>query len=131
MAEWSVILPRVPPVPVPNTEVNAPQRRWYCTRNCVGPSTSLGCLQRKVTLRKQRGLFRFGTDICNKSASPLLWRTWKKASELYSSPGEIPQCQEVAPEAEDMCIICERELWGEHRALEREFFKSCKTCKKF
>ena len=20
-----------------------------------------------------------------------------------------------------MCIICERELWGEHRALEREF----------
>jgi len=30
-----------------------------------------------------------------------------------------------------MCIICERELWGEHRALEREFFKPCKTCKKF
>jgi hypothetical protein len=98
---------------------------------CGSPSTALGCLQRKATLRKQRGLFRFGTDICNKSASPLLWRTWKKASELYSSPGEIPQCQEVAPEAEDMCIICERELWGEHRALEREFFKSCKTCKKF
>lgn len=30
-----------------------------------------------------------------------------------------------------MCIICERELWGEHRALEREFFKPCKTCNKF
>ena len=30
-----------------------------------------------------------------------------------------------------MCIICERELWGEHRALECEFFKPCKTCKKF
>ena len=30
-----------------------------------------------------------------------------------------------------MCIMCERELWGEHRALEREFFKPCKTCKKF
>src|SRR5580692_3385272 len=30
-----------------------------------------------------------------------------------------------------MCIVCERELWGEHRALEREFFKTCKTCKKF
>jgi hypothetical protein len=28
-----------------------------------------------------------------------------------------------------MCIICERELWGEHRALEREIFKPCKTCK--
>src|SRR5947208_6251981 len=108
-------------------------RRTHGTeRETMGdPSTSLRCLQRKATLRKQRGLFRFGTDICNKSASPLLWRTWKKASELYSSPGEIPQCQEVAPEAEDMCIICERELWGEHRALEREFFKSCKTCKKF
>jgi hypothetical protein len=52
---------------------------------CGSPSTALGCLQRKATLRKQRGLFRFGTDICNKSSSPLLWRTWKKASELYSS----------------------------------------------
>jgi hypothetical protein len=30
-----------------------------------------------------------------------------------------------------MCIICERELWGEHRALESEFFKPCKKCKKF
>jgi hypothetical protein len=30
-----------------------------------------------------------------------------------------------------MCVMCERELWGEHRALEREFFKPCKTCKKF
>ncbi|MFZ0278803.1 MAG: hypothetical protein WA254_23925 [Candidatus Sulfotelmatobacter sp.] len=30
-----------------------------------------------------------------------------------------------------MCIICERELWGEHRALERELFTPCKTCNKF
>jgi hypothetical protein len=30
-----------------------------------------------------------------------------------------------------MCIMCERELWGEHRELEREFFKPCKTCNKF
>jgi hypothetical protein len=30
-----------------------------------------------------------------------------------------------------MCIVCERELWGEHRQLEREFFKPCKKCKKF
>ena len=30
-----------------------------------------------------------------------------------------------------MCIVCERELWGEHRALESEFFKPCKICKKF
>ena len=30
-----------------------------------------------------------------------------------------------------MCIMCERELWGEHRALESEFFEPCKTCKKF
>jgi hypothetical protein len=30
-----------------------------------------------------------------------------------------------------MCVMCERELWGEHRALESEFFKPCKICKKF
>jgi hypothetical protein len=30
-----------------------------------------------------------------------------------------------------MCIICERELWAEHRALEREFFKPCNICKRF
>ncbi len=30
-----------------------------------------------------------------------------------------------------MCIVCEHELWGEHRVLEREFFKACKRCKKF
>ena len=30
-----------------------------------------------------------------------------------------------------MCIICEHELWDEHRALEREFFEPCKICKKF
>src|SRR5205814_2050827 len=28
-------------------------------------------------------------------------------------------------------IFGERELWGEHRALEREFFKPCKKCKRF
>jgi hypothetical protein len=32
---------------------------------------------------------------------------------------------------EIMCIVCESELWGEHRALETEFFKPCKKCKKF
>jgi hypothetical protein len=32
---------------------------------------------------------------------------------------------------EDMCIVCEHELWEEHRALECEFFKPCKKCKKF
>jgi hypothetical protein len=31
---------------------------------------------------------------------------------------------------EVMCIVCEKELWDEHRALEREFFKPCKKCKK-
>ena len=30
-----------------------------------------------------------------------------------------------------MCIVCEHELWDEHRALESEFFKACKKCKKF
>jgi hypothetical protein len=30
-----------------------------------------------------------------------------------------------------MCIVCERELWGEHRSLEIEFFAPCKTCNKF
>ncbi len=30
-----------------------------------------------------------------------------------------------------MCIVCEHELWDEHRALDREFFKACKRCKKF
>jgi hypothetical protein len=39
--------------------------------------------------------------------------------------------EKMASQEEMMCIICERELWGEHRALEREFFKPCKTCKKF
>jgi len=39
--------------------------------------------------------------------------------------------QEMDSQEEIMCIICERELWGEHRALEREFFKPCKICKKF
>jgi hypothetical protein len=39
--------------------------------------------------------------------------------------------QEIISQEAVMCIICERELWGEHRALEREFFKPCKTCHKF
>lgn len=30
-----------------------------------------------------------------------------------------------------MCIVCEKELWDEHRALEREFFNPCMICKKF
>jgi hypothetical protein len=37
----------------------------------------------------------------------------------------------VGSQEEIMCVVCERELWGEHRALESEFFKPCKTCKKF
>jgi hypothetical protein len=37
----------------------------------------------------------------------------------------------MGDQEKNMCIICERELWGEHRALEREFFKPCKTCNKF
>jgi hypothetical protein len=37
----------------------------------------------------------------------------------------------MASQEETMCIICESELWGEHQALELEFFKKCKTCKKF
>jgi hypothetical protein len=30
-----------------------------------------------------------------------------------------------------MCVVCEHELWDEHRALDRLFFKACKRCKKF
>jgi hypothetical protein len=32
---------------------------------------------------------------------------------------------------EPMCVVCEHELWEEHRELERVFFKVCKKCKKF
>jgi len=32
---------------------------------------------------------------------------------------------------EIMCIVCEHELWDEHRALERELFRPCKICHKF
>ena len=39
--------------------------------------------------------------------------------------------QEMGSQEEIMCVVCEHELWDEHRALEREFFKPCKTCKKF
>ena len=38
---------------------------------------------------------------------------------------------EISTQEESMCIVCERELWGEHRALERDFPKLCKRCKKF
>ena len=37
----------------------------------------------------------------------------------------------MGSQEEIMCITCERELWGEHRALESEFFEPCKTCSKF
>jgi len=39
--------------------------------------------------------------------------------------------QKLGSEEESMCIVCEHELWDEHRVLEREFFKPCKRCKKF
>jgi hypothetical protein len=44
---------------------------------------------------------------------------------------ELPQRQELGSQEESMCIVCEHELWDEHRALECEFFKACKRCKKF
>ncbi len=46
-------------------------------------------------------------------------------------------CAPLRPKAgrrhqeESLCIVCEHELWEEHRSLEREFFKPCKKCKKF
>jgi hypothetical protein len=39
--------------------------------------------------------------------------------------------RESASLEEIMCITCEHELWDEHRALERELFRPCKTCNKF
>jgi hypothetical protein len=58
---------------------------------------------------------------------------WKKAMRVYSEKGATSTraTQAIVSEEEIMCIICERELWAEHRALEREFFKACKTCNKF
>jgi len=53
-----------------------------------------------------------------------------RRSRSYIQLGENYFTQDSS-EAGHMCIICERELWGEHRVLEREFFKPCKTCKKF
>jgi hypothetical protein len=34
-------------------------------------------------------------------------------------------------EEKTMCVVCEHELWEEHRQLESEFFTPCKTCGKF
>jgi hypothetical protein len=52
------------------------------------------------------------------------------ANEEYLREG-LTRTHEMGSQEESMCIICERELWGEHRALECEFFKPCKTCNKF
>ena len=39
--------------------------------------------------------------------------------QLYYPPREITcKAEELI-----MCVICERELWEEHRVIEREFFK--------
>jgi hypothetical protein len=47
--------------------------------------------------------------------------------QLYYPPREITcKAEELI-----MCVICERELWEEHRVIEREFFKPCKKSKKF
>jgi len=75
-------------------------------------------------------------DVCNKAVSDShlgnveegdgVILTAKERYPLKSSLG-----RRRGQSGEIMCVICERELWGEHRALEREFFKPCKTCKKF
>jgi hypothetical protein len=52
------------------------------------------------------------------------------AKEKYPREGLV-RARERGNQEEIMCVMCERELWGEHRALEREFFKPCKICKKF
>ena len=52
------------------------------------------------------------------------------AKEKYPHEG-LARTQEMGGQEQIMCIMCERELWGEHRALEHEFFKPCKTCNKF
>src|SRR5579863_3301603 len=51
----------------------------------------------------------------------------------YGGSGRMPMelYSGNSSQEEIMCVVCERELWGEHRALEREFFKPCKICKKF
>jgi hypothetical protein len=59
-------------------------------------------------------------DVCNKSGND------PHSENVEEGDGVI-----LAAEGWIMCIVCERELWGEHRALESEFFKPCKTCKKF
>jgi hypothetical protein len=43
---------------------------------------------------------------------------------------EVSRVQEII-RRDVMCIVCEHELWDEHRALEREFFEPCKICKNF
>jgi hypothetical protein len=64
-----------------------------------------------------------GMDVRNQTVSILIRRKWKEADGVIF--GERGSQEEI------MCVMCERELWGEHRALEREFFKPCKTCKRF
>src|SRR4029077_645057 len=47
-------------------------------------------------------------------------------------PTERPaRSQRIGRQEEIMCIVCEKELWDEHRALERELFRPCKMCHKF
>jgi hypothetical protein len=43
----------------------------------------------------------------------------------------LARTQRICRQEENMCIICEHELWDEHRVLERELFKPCRICKKF
>jgi hypothetical protein len=46
---------------------------------------------------------------------------------IFSCQGkELVETEELI-----MCIICERELWEEHRVIEREFLMPCKKCNKF
>jgi hypothetical protein len=64
-----------------------------------------------------------GMDVRNQTVSILIRRKWKEADGVIF--GEMGSQEEI------MCVVCEHELWDEHRALEREFFKPCKICKKF
>jgi len=61
--------------------------------------------------------------------------TMKKATELYLRSRIIFReglgQMRIKESGGIMGIICERELWGEHQALQREFFKPCKNCNKF
>jgi hypothetical protein len=68
--------------------------------------------------RNERGLFRFGMGVRNISFG----ESERRPMELYSRDEQSGGL---------MCVVCEHELWDEHRALEGEFFKPCKICKKF